>query len=457
MIWQPDPSLRIDSDERTVTGGAPLRLLRVTERGLDLVERVLDGQDTSGLGAGESALVAKLADAGMIHPIPEPGSSGFDPTDVTVVIPVRDDLRRLVRLLGVLAETTPDLGCVVVVDDASRIPVREAVTHRRLPFDVRVVRCVESGGPGKARNSGLEHVATGLVAFIDSDCVPTPGWLEPLLDQLVDDRVAVVAPRVVARSGVGTNRCIAAYEVDRSPLDLGDEPALVQPLTRVSYVPAAALLGRTTVVRSISGFDAGMRLGEDVDAIWRLVDAGHAVRYEPRSIVQHDSRPTLGRWMGQRFSYGTSAAPLAARHCDDVAPVVLSRSGLAVWLMLAAGHRRAALSIIAVTTVLMRRRLQEWPTIDAARLVMGGHLSAGRQLAGSLVRVWWPIALAGAVCSRRVRRIVAAAVLVSLIEKQPRTMGEAGLVLADDVAYGAGVWTGCLRERSFRALLPKLT
>jgi hypothetical protein len=30
------------------------------------------------------------------------------------------------------------------------------------------------------------------------------------------------------------------------------------------------------------------------------------------------------------------------------------------------------------------------------------------------------------------------------------------LTLADDAAYGAGVWLGCVRTRSVRALLPRL-
>jgi hypothetical protein len=33
----------------------------------------------------------------------------------------------------------------------------------------------------------------------------------------------------------------------------------------------------------------------------------------------------------------------------------------------------------------------------------------------------------------------------------------AALRLVDDVAYGAGVWIGCARERSVRALLPSLS
>lgn len=457
MKWLADPSLRIDRDQRMVTGGVPLRLFRLTGRGLDLVDAILDGRDTDGAGTGERALVTRLADAGLIHPSPDAGASGFDATDVTAVIPVRDDLARLVRLLGVLAETTPDLGGVVVVDDGSRVPVREAVTGHSLPFEIRVVRCAEPRGPGAARNRGLAHVTTALVAFVDSDCVPTPGWLGPIVDQFFDDRVAVVAPRVVARSDVGTNVHIARYEADRSPLDLGDEPALVRPLCRVSYVPSAAQLARTASMREVSGFDETMRVGEDVDAIWRIIAAGHHVRYEPRSIVQHDTRSTPTRWLGQRFSYGRSAAPLAARHGDHVAPAVLSRSSLAIWFLTAVGHRRVAASVAAVTTLFARRRLEAWPTVDAVKMVLTGHLIAGRQLAGTMVRVWWPVALVTALCSRRARKVVAGALAVTIMEKRPHDPAQVALGLVDDLAYGAGVWAGCARERSVRALLPGLT
>lgn len=456
MIWRADPSLRVDRDERTVVGGAPLRLLRLTERGLGVVESVLAGTETDDLGIGEQALVAKLADAGMIHPLPRPGAAGLGARDVTVVIPVRDDLARVVRAVGVLAETAPDLGGVLVVDDGSRHPVREAVTARRWPFGLRVVRLGESAGPGAARNVGLGHVATTLVAFVDADCVATPGWLEPLVDQFFDDRVAVVAPRVVARSERGTCSYIASYEVDRSPLDLGDEPALVRPLTRVSYVPTAAVVARVDALRSVGGFDEAMRVGEDVDLIWRLVETGHDVRYEPRSVVQHDTRPTIGRWMAQRFSYGTSAAPLATRHGGNVAPAVVSRSALATWLLLAAGHRRIAAVVAVISAVVARRRLETWSTGEALRLLVGGQVGAGRQLAGTLLRVWWPLALVMAVFSRRARRVVAAGALVGIVERRPGSVAAVGLGFADDLAYGAGVWAGCLRERSLRALAPRV-
>jgi GT2 family glycosyltransferase len=73
----------------------------------------------------------------------------------------------------------------------------------------------------------------------------------------------------------------------------------------VPYVPSAALIVRTPV-----RFDETLRYGEDVDLIWRLLDQGHRVIYDPGVVVLHHEADVVKR----RFRYGTSAAPLAARH-----------------------------------------------------------------------------------------------------------------------------------------------
>jgi len=95
----------------------------------------------------------------------------------------------------------------------------------------------------------------------------------------------------------------------RSPLDMG-------PNRIVPYVPSAALIVRTPV-----RFDETLRYGEDVDLIWRLLDQGHRVVYDPSVVVLHHEADVLRR----RFRYGTSAAPLAARHPTRLRHVVLAR------------------------------------------------------------------------------------------------------------------------------------
>lgn len=69
---------------------------------------------------------------------------------------------------------------VVVVDDGSPEPVDIGADPAH-PVPVRVIRQTRSG-PASARNAGLQAARGDLVAFIDDDCEPAPGWLAALHD-----------------------------------------------------------------------------------------------------------------------------------------------------------------------------------------------------------------------------------------------------------------------------------
>ena len=150
--------------------------------------------------------------------------------------------------------------------------------------------------------------------------MPEPGWLAPLLARLADPAVGLVAPRIVALPPV--TGWLGRYEAVRSSLDLGPDPALIVPRSRVAYVPSAALLVRRAAVGA--GFDEGMHVAEDVDLVLRLHAAGWRLRYEPAARVAHDHRTTLRAWWLRKAFYGTGAAPLALRHRGAVPPMVLS-------------------------------------------------------------------------------------------------------------------------------------
>jgi mycofactocin system glycosyltransferase len=156
----------------------------------------------------------------------------------------------------------------------------------------------------------LAAATTALVAFLDSDVVPEPGWLDPLLGAFADPAVGLAAPRIVALAPV--RGWLGRYEALRSSLDLGPDPALVVPRSRVAYVPSAALVVRRDAAGA--GFDDRMRVAEDVDLVLRLHGAGWRLRYEPAARVAHDHRTRPVQWWLRKAYYGTGAAPLALRH-----------------------------------------------------------------------------------------------------------------------------------------------
>jgi mycofactocin system glycosyltransferase len=372
------------------------------------------------------------------------------------VIPVRDRPAELARCLA---------GCaglqVIVVDDGSADP--DATAAVAAASGARRIRLPVSLGPGAARNAGLAAAVTPFVAFVDSDCVPRPGWLEPLLRHFTDPLVAAAGPRIVAGQAAAPDRWLPGYEQARSALDMGAAPSIVRPGARVPYLPAAALVVRRAATGL--GFADDMPVGEDVDFVWRLAEAGWQVRYEPAASVAHAHRVRLDAWFARRRDYGTSAAPLELRHPGRVPAVSMSGWSALAWLAVAVGQPAAGASVMGATTALLARKLASaiedpWPV--ALKLAGGGNLMAGRLLGSAVSRTWWPLALPAALAFRRTRLPLAAMVLAAPIldwhERHP-PMDPARYVAArllDDAAYSLGVWQGCLRHRTVRPLLPRL-
>ena len=197
------------------------------------------------------------------------------------------------RLYEILSHCLDTAG-VMFVDDGSGTPltgVRGAT----------LVRLRHNSGPAAARNAGARAAETPIVAFVDTDVELFDGWLDGLLWHFDDPRVGFVAPRVASGAAAEDgDRRVARYEQRHSPLDLGSEPARIAAGTRVSYVPAAALIVRKAALDEVGGFDTSLRCGEDVDAVWRLAAAGWRGRYEPSVVVHHQPRRTWRQLVAQR-------------------------------------------------------------------------------------------------------------------------------------------------------------
>lgn len=449
-----DPGTRRIDGGAVLVGGAPLRLLRLSAAGARLVDRLEAGEPVPP-GATAQRLARRLLDAGIAHPRLAGTRSPYAPGDVTVVVPVRDRPLELARTL----ERLGDVHEVVVVDDGSIDP--GAVPAAAAGAAARVIRHERSRGPGAARNSGWRAADAPVIAFVDADVEPHPGWLVPLLAHLADEAVVAAAPRVVPFAEPGTPRWLAAYEQVRSPLDLGPDEATVRPGSRVPYVPTAALVVRRSALEGLGGFDQHMLHGEDVDLVWRLVGAGGTVRYVPEAVAGHPVRGTLAAWLRQRYDYGSSAPPLARRHHGAVAPLTVSGWSAAAWGLVVAGAPAAGIALGAASTAALAPKLANLhhPVREAVRLAGLGNLYAGRQVADALRRAWFPLAAPLALRRRSRPALVAALVVPALLERAERRprlgLGRwTALRLADDFAYGAGLWSRSIADRTTAALRP---
>ena len=476
-------------------GGSPARVLRLSAAGVAALAELRAGPVASAAGA---VLARRLTDTGMAQPrvarpsfrreapvaaaaavdepaaAAEPGAVAAPALAVTVVVPVRDRAAELDRCLAAAGHRYP----VVVVDDGSADPAAlAAVCAAR---GAALVRREVNGGPAAARNTGLRVVDTEFVAFLDSDCVPAGDWIAELAGHFADPLVAAVAPRIVAApSGAAAGAAGAGSpEPDQEPaagqgsvLDLGDRAARVAPMTRVAYVPTAALLVRRAVLGE--GFDEALRYGEDVDLVWRLVAAGWRVRYDPGVRVGHAepaSRPELLR---RRFQYGRSAAPLTRRHPGSVAPLVLQPWPTITMAALLARRPATAAAAFGLSTALLGARLRDngLPAAGLAGPMANGvrqtWLGTGRwcgQFAAPVLLLALARPGGRTARTRWGRRLAAASLLAGPPLADWAAQRDAGgrpgpvrftaRALAEQAAYGAGVYAGCLRERMISPVLP---
>ena len=440
-----DPSVRRFGN--VLVGGEPVRALRLRPAGIALVDALASGGEVPAAGR---ELVRRLLDAGLAHPRPPHTSAR-----ATIVIPVRDRTNALDACLTALGGQ-PE---VLVIDDGSRD--RDEVAAVGARHGVRVVRREHPGGPAAARNTALEHIDSELIAFLDSDCVAEPDWVDRLTDHFGDPRVGAVAPRVRPRQVPRDDGLLQRFIAARSPIDLGPTESAVRPGGRVAYVPTAALVVRRAALAD--GLDPALRYGEDVDLVWRLHDAGWRVRYDPSIVVEHAEPRSWRAVLRRRMRYGTSAAPLARRHPGRLAPVIL-RPGPTATALLALGRRPGlAAAAVAVQAVLLHGRIRRlnmpwwlgprWAAQSGAWTAVGiGHAATVLALP----------ALALGIAARRLRSgavlLLLAPPLVEWHRRRPAVdpVRWVACCIADDAAYGLGVWRGCVAERTAAPVLPSL-
>ena len=446
---------------RAVVGGDPPGVLHLSS---DEAE-ALAGLWERRVETVEQGLVARrLINAGCAHPRPP---APPERSRTAVVIPVFgrvDDLDRLLRALGDPGNVGT-IDEVVVVDDVSPDP--EAVAAIAARHGATLVVRSENGGPAASRNSGFAACAgkVDFVAFVDTDCVPGPGWLPPLLAHFADPEVGAVAPRILP---VATgDPLLAAYSVSRFPMDMGETEALVRTGTRIGVLPTCTMVVRCSAVDGVP-FDGGLRCGEDVDAVWRLVDAGWSVRYAPDVRVSHTEPVSWRTYMSRRFHYGRASGPLAVRHPDRISAVMLRPGPTAAALALTALSPVAAGAVLGAAVLGLSDRLrregvpESVAEVVTAKPVGAAMIGMGR----ALIRLGFPVLplvlVRRAGRGRRIAVLGALAVAPALRDwlalRPPVDPVRWTLVgLADDLIHGAGMWSGAIRERTAAPLLPRLS
>lgn len=243
--------------------------------------------------------------------------------EITVIVPTYRRPASLARAMAGLAAQVGAPAYDVVVVDNDSAPHPPPV----LPGGL-VGRVVGEPVPGAAaaRNRGLAETHTTLLAMLDDDVVPDPGWLAALAAPVLAGQADLTGGRVVLDPDVTRPRWLAhALEGYLTALDLGPDP---RPLRATETLLTASLLTHTDLLRRAGGFDPALGprgrrqyVGDDVQVVRDLRAAGARAQWVPDALVVHElpaSRLRPGwllrrAWLQGRSDWRVDRALLSGR------------------------------------------------------------------------------------------------------------------------------------------------
>jgi mycofactocin system glycosyltransferase len=387
---------------------------------------------------------------------------------VSVIIPVHNrpyEIRACIEALLRLDYPREKLE-ILVVDDASTDHTPEVVSG----FPVTLIRLSKNKQAPFCRNLGARRAGGEILAFIDSDCLPSPSWLKELVPLFIDRTLAAVGGKV---DSYYERKRLDRYEQRMSSLNRGNGPRRSSKEDPFFYVPSCNLLVWKKVFLSVGGFREELVVGEDVDLCWRLQDQGHPLEYRPAGTVYHRHRNSLKAFCSRRFEYGTSEPWLQHRHSHRIKQLILSPPGFFFWALLYLALRFLSWPLLAGSVgVLLLDSGARFFKLDRKHFSLSfskilaasfrSHLALFYHWSAFFSRYYLFLALPFVFLLPAISlTLLGLHLLTSGVEyliKKPRLnfFSFFWYFTLDQLSYQLGVWWGCLKNGCFRPVNPLL-
>ncbi len=334
-----------------------------------------------------------------MHVPPAENMKGAPVESATVVVINYNGREHLEDCLSSVTAARGPVHEILFVDDASTDSSADFV-QERFP-EIRIIRLPRNGGPSVARNAGLEHARTRLVALLDNDVVVDRNWLQPMIEAMKNnDRIAVCTSRVMVHEDPeivdrdGDDAHYVGMPTQRhSKMPLKDIPPS-GPVETGAASGISMLVDRSKIPGK-DAFDTDFYYGlEDLDFCLAVRIRGYICCFVPDSVVCHKYH-TGG---AKGLSHSSSVYPerralymfrnrwLIMLKYYRVRTLIVMSPALLVFELVSVGfafrkrltrkYREAVGSFIRIAPVMKRKR----QAIQAARVTPDRELLSGEQL-----------------------------------------------------------------------------
>lgn len=205
---------------------------------------------------------------------------------VSVIVPVFNDPEGLVKCLQGLEEQTYPKSSyeVIVVDNGSDESIEPIVAQ----FGQAQAQSESRPGSYAARNKGISLAKGSVFAFIDSDCIPTPDWIEKGVAHLL---------RVPNCGSVSGSVEVFAQDPEHPTIVELYDSVMAFPQRRYveegNYGGAGNLFAFRKVFEHVGYFRPDLKSGGDFEWGQRVFSHGYKQVYADDVCVYHPARRTF--------------------------------------------------------------------------------------------------------------------------------------------------------------------
>ena len=254
------------------------------------------------------------------------------------MVPIRNELEHLKRILLSVGEQTILPKEIVIVDSSKNEEIKEFVEEHNNIIPI-IYHYEKKAYPGKARNIGVEIARGDWIAFLDSKTIPNENWLERY-------QHLVQAYNALAVFGVTKFNAESPFQKTLRAATYG----------KIGHHTVPGTLIKKKVFIDSGGFLEHVRMGEDIEWRERLMRSGINIHRPEEPVVTYNGLPD--NFSSTVKKYLTSAYHTARlnilRNVKDAylsLALILSAIILPKWNFLIGGWDRNPLFIPHVTKI----------------------------------------------------------------------------------------------------------
>jgi glycosyltransferase involved in cell wall biosynthesis len=180
---------------------------------------------------------------------------------VSIIVISKNEEGRIGRCLeSIFKQTYPNIEVIIVDSSTDNTPNIIRSLLNLSPFPVKLI-FQEAKGCAFARNTGLNEASGDIVTFVDADEIIPPDYVENVVREFEDPKcLGVWTKGILAKPTNLIGQVFWLYEEVFIPC---------RPTIK-NGICLDATVFRTSFLRDLGGYDATLKVGEDMD-LWRRV------------------------------------------------------------------------------------------------------------------------------------------------------------------------------------------